>query len=182
MVVYLRITYLLQVLTASNLLLSLLLPWHRATHSPLTMFTYSVSRILNSDGTEPLVNISWWVVGLVLPVVVVTLWRAIQGMFSVERMDQLRLARRSGYLSVITLGWFYLVTSLWGHTWLQFGFWLSLQALVILLILLWIETSFPSREQKRAHAHILCPNCGGINPPRTRLCRHCGFVLMTRRG
>lgn len=172
LIVYLRITYGLQLLATGNLLFALFLPWHSTVSSPIGVITKLISGVEVPFQVWNQVT-PFWLLLLLLPVIIISIIRALMGLFENHRMGLLKVVRRSSYVMLLPIMWFYFSSTEIGGR-LQFGYWLTISSAVLLILLIWVESSFPQDKQQ---VYFECPNCGQANPPKSRRCQHCGRLL-----
>lgn len=173
LIVYLRITYGLQLLASGNLLLALFLPWHSTIRSPITVIIKLVIGVEVPfqywNQLTPL-----WLLLLLLPVIIISIMRGLMGVFENHRVGMLKVVRRASYAALIPVVWFYFSSTEIGGR-LQFGYWLTIFSVGLLILLIMVESSLPA--ELRQKVYFACPNCGQANPPKNRRCNHCGILL-----
>lgn len=178
MQIYQRMNYLLQLISACNMFLALFLPWHQKTHSAASMILYTVPRLAPPFDMLKIAGTPWWILFLLVPFLCAGVVRGFSGIIDRSTAPGLKLARRAGYIAILPLLWFYLSSSEWGNADLQFGYWLTLFAAILLFGLVWLETfmvtsdSIAYRQQK-----VPCPHCNSPNAYGARRCQHCRRII-----
>lgn len=178
MQIYQRMTYLLQMLSGFNLFLALFLPWHQKTHSAASLIRYTIPAFRPPFNVVLIASRPWWVLLLLVPFMIVGVIRGFSGIIDHSTAPGLKLARRTGYLAILPLLWFYLSSQEWGESQLQFGYWLSLLAGGLLFSLVWLETIMVAENSlNKRTRYVLCPHCNQANEYGTRKCRYCSRMI-----
>lgn len=179
MVVYLRLTYSLQIIAALNLLLTIFLPWHTHTRSAASLLYQIINRADGPLGIWGLIS-PWWLLVFLVVAGLAGLFRGLMGVVERRRVGLLAAAHLLAGLALLSLLWFYAAAGEWRARFgteahLQIGFWLAVTSTSLLALLLWIETSLPADQRP---ARIPCPNCGQLNHRQARRCAHCGLLIL----
>ena len=178
MQIYQRITYLLQMLSSFNLFLALFLPWHQKTHSAASLLLYTLPAFKPPFNFLMLGARPWWVLLLLVPFILTGIVRGFAGIIDNSTASGLKLARRTGYIAILPLGWFYLSSQEWGNTDLQFGYWLTLLAAGMLFSLVWLETVMVAADAlAKQPREVLCPHCNTPNEYGLRRCQYCNRII-----
>ena len=178
MQIYQRMTYLLQMLSGFNLFLALFLPWHEKTHSAASLIRYTIPAFKPPFDILGIAARPWWLLLLLLPFILTGIVRGFSGIIDHSTAPGLKLARRTGYIAILPLVWFYLSSQEWGDTRIQFGYWLTLLAACLLFSLVWLETVMVTADaMMHRQREILCPHCNSPNEYGVRKCRRCGRMI-----
>jgi hypothetical protein len=180
--IYLRLTYILQFVAGISLLLALFLPWHTTTHSVASLL-YTTLNQLGTPHQFEMLGTPAWMTGFLFPVALLSVMRGLLGSIDRRKIALLKFARRAAYLGAFPIVWFYAndgelakyTAHGIGH--LQFGFWLSTSSGFLLFILILVETSLPSGIDYPQY--VACPVCDRTVRRGTRRCPHCGQLIYT---
>ncbi len=191
---YFRMTYGMQAIAAINVLIAIFLPWHTEFGSATDLLARPFE---NWSFPVSLFNV-WWLMWLIPPIVLLSIIRGLSGIFNYEVPFQRTSLTLSGVAS-LAMAWFYISfgdksTSGFRQTFgeLQFGYWLTLSSLILLIILIIVEINLPEHDPEILRISRLapddperiwkghyrsCPYCGSPNDPQVKRCNACGITL-----
>lgn len=178
MIFYLRLTYFLELLVTCNFFLTLFLPWNSEMRSLADILLDLVAGVSIPINAFHLASPLWMLI-LLLPLMLITMMRSLQGMFDKYRVGLLKLNRRAAYLAIAAMTWLYysnieLENANLQSGRLQYGFWLAGGSILLLTFLLIVETSLPGSPAAKP---IECPRCGELNAAGNRRCFNCGIIF-----
>jgi hypothetical protein len=191
---YFRVTYGMQAIAALNVLIAIFLPWHTEFGSATDLLARPLE-----DFQFPLSFFNvWWLMWLLPPIVLLSILRGLSGMFNYEVPFRRASLVLSGVAS-LSMAWFYInfgdnnptgFRQTFGE--IQFGYWLTLSSLVLLILLIVVESNLPEQDPKLLRISRLAPDdperlweghyrsctyCGSPNDPSAKRCSYCGITL-----
>lgn len=184
----------MQTIAALNVLVAIFLPWHTQFGSATDLMARPFE-----DFHFPLGFVDvWWLMWLLPPIIILSILRGLSGMFNYEVPYRRQSFILSGVAS-LAMAWFYInfgdenqagFTQTFGE--LEFGYWLTLSSLILLIALLVVESNLPERDPKLVRISRLasddperlweghyksCTYCGSPNDPDAKRCGYCGITL-----